>query len=86
MDTTDAELVRTIGSKVINSLPLNGRRLRRISSTCTKASRIYDLSSILTTSFNGLPPDDNVYLVDGTDGTDPWTSTGRDECGHGHGR
>ncbi len=71
MNTTNAELGGTIENKVINDLPLNGRNFENLLNLRPGVTK-YVGNSIFTTSSNGLRPHDNVYLVDGTNSTDPW--------------
>jgi len=73
VETTNAELGGTLQASVIADLPLNGRNFENLLQL-RPGVMIYPGGSAWTQSANGLRPQDNVYLVNGIDATDPWMS------------
>jgi Carboxypeptidase regulatory-like domain len=73
IETTNAELGGTLQAQVIADLPLNGRNFENLLQLRPGVS-IYPGGSAWAQSANGLRPQDNVYLVNGIDATDPWMS------------
>ena len=73
VETTNAELGGTLQAQVIASLPLNGRNFENLLQLRPGVT-IYPGGSGWTQSTNGLRPQDNIYLINGVDATDPWMS------------
>jgi carboxypeptidase family protein/TonB-dependent receptor-like protein len=73
VETTNAELGGTLQSQIIDNLPLNGRNFENLLQLRPGVT-IYPGGSGWTQSTNGLRPQDNVYLVNGINATDPWMS------------
>ncbi len=73
VETTNAELGGTLQANVIADLPLNGRNFENLLQLRPGVA-MYPGGSAWTQSANGLRPQDNVYLVNGIDATDPWMS------------
>ena len=73
VETTNAELGGTLQASIISDLPLNGRNFENLLQLRPGVS-IYPGGSAWAQSSNGLRPQDNVYLVNGIDATDPWMS------------
>jgi hypothetical protein len=73
IETTNAEMGGTLQSNVIADLPLNGRNFENLLQLRPGVT-MYPGGSAWTQSANGLRPQDNVYLVNGIDATDPWMS------------
>jgi hypothetical protein len=73
VETTNAELGGTLQAQIIDNLPLNGRNFENLLQLRPGVT-IYPGGSGWTQSTNGLRPQDNIYLVNGVDATDPWMS------------
>jgi hypothetical protein len=73
VETTNAELGGTLQAQIIDNLPLNGRNFENLLQLRPGVT-IYPGGSGWTQSTNGLRPQDNVYLVNGINATDPWMS------------
>ena len=73
VETTNAELGGTLQSQIIDNLPLNGRNFENLLQLRPGVT-IYPGGSGWTQSTNGLRPQDNVYMVNGINATDPWMS------------
>jgi hypothetical protein len=73
VETTNAELGGTLQAQIIDNLPLNGRNFENLLQLRPGVT-IYPGGSGWTQSTNGLRPQDNVYLVNGVNATDPWMS------------
>src|SRR5260370_2847133 len=73
VETTNAELGGTLQAQIIENLPLNGRNFENLLQLRPGVT-IYPGGSGWTQSTNGLRPQDNIYLINGVDATDPWMS------------
>ena len=73
VETTNAELGGTLQSDIVDNLPLNGRNFSNLIQL-RPGFTIYPGGSGWTQSTNGLRNTDNVYMVDGINGDDPWMS------------
>src|SRR5579859_3856253 len=73
VETTNAELGGTLQSQIIADLPMNGRNFANLLQLRPGVT-IYPGGSGWTQSTNGLRPQDNIYLINGVDATDPWMS------------
>lgn len=73
VETTNAELGGTLQSTIIDNLPLNGRNFENLLQLRPGVT-IYPGGSGWSQSTNGLRPQDNIYLVNGINATDPWMS------------
>src|SRR5438309_190994 len=73
VETTNAELGGTLQAQIIENLPLNGRNFENLLQLRPGVT-IYPGGSGWAQSTNGLRPQDNIYLVNGIDATDPWMS------------
>ena len=73
VETTNAELGGTLQSDIVNNLPLNGRNFSNLIQL-RPGFTIYPGGSGWAQSTNGLRNSDNVYMVDGINGDDPWMS------------
>jgi Carboxypeptidase regulatory-like domain/TonB dependent receptor len=73
IETTNAELGGTLQAQIIDNLPLNGRNFENLLQLRPGVT-IYPGGSGWAQSTNGLRPQDNVYLVNGINATDPWMS------------
>ena len=73
VETTNAELGGTLQAQIIDNLPLNGRNFENLLQLRPGVT-IYPGGSGWTQSTNGLRPQDNIYLVNGINATDPWMS------------
>jgi hypothetical protein len=73
VETTNAELGGTLQAQIIDNLPLNGRNFENLLQLRPGVT-IYPGGSGWAQSTNGLRPQDNVYLVNGINATDPWMS------------
>ncbi len=73
VETTNAELGGTLQAQIIDNLPLNGRNFENLLQLRPGVT-IYPGGSGWTQSTNGLRPQDNIYLINGVDATDPWMS------------
>src|SRR5665213_1876855 len=71
VETTNAELGGTLQSDIVNNLPLNGRNFSNLLQLRPGVT-IYPGGSGWTQSTNGMRAHDNVYMVDGINGDDPW--------------
>src|SRR5437660_11768024 len=67
--TTDV-LGGTFTNKAINELPLNGRDFQNLATLRPGVQR-YPGGGFLSISSNGNRPEDNNFIVDGTDNNDP---------------
>ena len=73
VEATNAELGGTLSSDIVNQLPMNGRNFANLLQL-RPGFTIYPGGSGWTQSTNGLRNTDNVYMVDGINGNDPWMS------------
>jgi hypothetical protein len=73
VETTNAELGGTLQSDIVNQLPMNGRNFANLIQL-RPGFTIYPGGSGWAQSNNGLRSTDNIYLVDGVNGNDPWMS------------
>src|SRR3984957_17927424 len=73
VETTNAELGGTLQSDIVDNLPLNGRNFSNLLQLRPGVT-IYPGGSGWTQSTNGMRAHDNVYMVDGINGDDPWMS------------
>src|SRR5580692_7620488 len=73
IETTNAELGGTLQNDIINDIPLNGRNFANLLQLRPGVT-IYPGGSGWSQSSNGMRAHDNVYLVDGINGDDPWMS------------
>jgi len=73
VEATNAELGGTLNSDIVNQLPMNGRNFSNLLQL-RPGFTIYPGGSGWTQSTNGLRNTDNVYMVDGINGNDPWMS------------
>src|ERR1700726_3281569 len=71
VETTNAELGGTLQSDIVNNLPLNGRNFSNLLQLRPGVT-IYPGGSGWGQSTNGMRAHDNVYMVDGINGSDPW--------------
>jgi hypothetical protein len=71
VETTNAELGGTLQSDIVNNLPLNGRNFSNLLQLRPGVT-IYPGGSGWAQSTNGMRAHDNVYMVDGINGNDPW--------------
>ena len=71
VETTNAELGGTLQSDIVNNLPLNGRNFANLLQLRPGVT-IYPGGSGWGQSTNGMRAHDNVYMVDGINGSDPW--------------
>jgi len=71
--TTDT-LGGTFTNKAINELPLNGRDFQNLVTLRPGVQR-YPGGGFLSISSNGNRPEDNNFIVDGTDNNDPYYAT-----------
>jgi hypothetical protein len=71
--TTDV-LGGTFTNKAINELPLNGRDFQNLVTLRPGVQR-YPGGGFLSISSNGNRPEDNNFIVDGTDNNDPYYAT-----------
>ena len=73
VETSNAELGGTLQSQIVDQLPMNGRNFMNLIQL-RPGFTIYPGGSGWTQSTNGLRNTDNVYMVDGINGDDPWMS------------
>jgi hypothetical protein len=73
VETTNAELGGTLQSEIIADLPMNGRNFANLIQLRPGVT-IYPGGSGWTQSSNGMRAQDNVYLFEGVNGSDPWMS------------
>jgi len=71
VETTNAELGGTLNSDIVNQLPLNGRNFNNLLQL-RPGFTIYPGGAGWAQSTNGMRARDNVYMVDGINGDDPW--------------
>src|SRR6202790_3462736 len=71
VETTNAELGGTLQSDIVNNLPLNGRNFSNLLQLRPGVT-IYPGGAGWAQSTNGMRAHDNVYMVDGINGSDPW--------------
>jgi hypothetical protein len=72
LDTTSSTIAGTLNNATINDLPLNGRNYQNLL-TLRPGVLIRPGGGTLTTSTNGLRPEDNNYFVEGLDNAEPFT-------------
>ncbi len=73
VESSHAELGGTLQSEIVTQLPMNGRNFMNLIQL-RPGFTIYPGGSGWTQSTNGLRNTDNVYMVDGINGDDPWMS------------
>src|ERR1700730_9296860 len=71
VETTNAERGGTLQSDIVNNLPLNGRNFSNLLQLRPGVT-IYPGGAGWAQSTNGMRAHDNVYMVDGINGSDPW--------------
>src|ERR1700726_2065586 len=71
VETTNAELGGTLQSDIVDNLPLNGRNFSNLLQLRPGVT-IYPGGAGWAQSTNGMRAHDNVYMVDGINGSDPW--------------
>jgi hypothetical protein len=71
VETTSDTLGGTFTNKAINDLPLNGRDFQNLVTLRPGVQR-YPGGGFLSISSNGVRPEDNNFIVDGTDNNDPY--------------
>jgi hypothetical protein len=71
VDTTSDTLGGTFTNKAINDLPLNGRDFQNLVTLRPGVQR-YPGGGFLSISSNGVRPEDNNFIIDGTDDNDPY--------------
>jgi hypothetical protein len=74
IESTNDTLGGTISNKTINDLPLNGRDFQNLVVLRPGVQR-YHGGGFLSISSNGNRPEDNNFIVDGTDNNDPYYAT-----------
>ncbi|MCU1309349.1 MAG: hypothetical protein JWO20_474 [Candidatus Angelobacter sp.] len=74
VDTTQDTLGGTFSNKAINDLPLNGRDFQNLVVLRPGVQRTPG-GGFLSISSNGNRPEDNNFIVDGTDNNDPYYAT-----------
>lgn len=74
IDTTNTTLGGTFSNKSINDLPLNGRDFQNLVVLRPGVQRSTG-GGFLSISSNGNRPEDNNFIVDGTDNNDPYYGT-----------
>ena len=74
VDSTSDTLGGTFTNKAINDLPLNGRDFQNLVTLRPGISR-YPGGGFLSISSNGNRPEDNNFIIDGTDDNDPYYGT-----------
>jgi hypothetical protein len=74
VNTTNDVLGGTFTNKSINELPLNGRDFQNLVTLRPGVQR-YPGGGFLSISSNGNRPEDNNFIVDGTDNNDPYYAT-----------
>jgi len=73
VETTNAELGGTLNSDIVEQLPMNGRNFSNLLQLRPGVT-IYPGGAGWAQSTNGMRAHDNMYLVDGISGNDPWMS------------
>jgi Carboxypeptidase regulatory-like domain/TonB dependent receptor len=71
VETTTDTLGGTFTNKAINDLPLNGRDFQNLVTLRPGVQR-YPGGGFLSISSNGVRPEDNNFIIDGTDDNDPY--------------
>lgn len=74
VDTTNTALGGTFSNKAINDLPLNGRDFQNLVVLRPGVQRATG-GGFLSISSNGNRPENNNFIVDGTDNNDPYYGT-----------
>src|ERR1700730_18244306 len=74
VETTNDTLGGSFANKSINDLPLNGRDFQNLVTLRPGVQR-YPGGGFLSISSNGNRPEDNNFIVDGTDNNDPYYAT-----------
>jgi carboxypeptidase family protein/TonB-dependent receptor-like protein len=74
IETTSTTLGGTFSNKAINDLPLNGRDFQNLVVLRPGVQRATG-GGFLSISSNGNRPEDNNFIVDGTDNNDPYYGT-----------
>src|SRR5207302_10255604 len=74
IETTNDALGGTVSNKCINDLPLNGRDFQNLVVLRPGVQRSSG-GGFLSISSNGNRPEDNNFIVDGTDNNDPYYGT-----------
>jgi hypothetical protein len=74
VETTNNVLGGTFSNKTINDLPLNGRDFQNLVVLRPGVQRVPG-GGFLSISSNGNRPEDNNFIVDGTDNNDPYYAT-----------
>jgi len=74
VETTTDTLGGTFTNKAINDLPLNGRDFQNLVTLRPGVQR-YPGGGFLSISSNGNRPEDNNFIIDGTDDNDPYYGT-----------
>jgi hypothetical protein len=72
VESTNATLGGTLSNETINDLPLNGRNYENLITLRPGVTR-YPGGGFSTASTNGLRPEDNVFLLDGLNGDEPFS-------------
>jgi hypothetical protein len=72
VETTNATLGGTLNNQTINDLPLNGRNFQNLL-TLRPGVTIYPGGGQKTQSSNGIRAEDQVYMLDGLNNTEPYT-------------
>ncbi len=72
VETTNATMGGTLNNASINDLPLNGRNFQNLMSL-RPGVMAYPGGGIRTQSSNGIRPEDQVYMLDGLNNTEPFT-------------
>lgn len=72
LDTTSATIAGTLNNATITDLPLNGRNYQNLL-VLRPGVQIRPGGGTLTTSTNGLRPEDNNYFIEGLDNAEPFT-------------
>src|SRR5258706_1727106 len=71
VETTSDTLGGTFTNRAINDLPLNGRDFQNLVTLRPGVQR-YPGGGFLSISSNGVRPEDNNFIIDGTDDNDPY--------------
>ncbi len=74
LELSSTTLGGTIDNKTINDLPLNGRDFQNLVTLRPGVQR-YPGGGFLSISSNGNRPEDNNFIIDGTDNNDPYYAT-----------
>ncbi len=72
IETTNATMGGTLNNAAINDLPLNGRNFQNLMSLRPGVTS-YPGGGARTQSTNGIRPEDQVYMLDGLNNTEPFT-------------